>query len=316
MSILKLRPQLVERIWGGRRLANDFHEIDSAPIGEAWIISGYPTHPSIINEGPYAGQSLRDLYHSHRELFANDSSPEFPLLVKLIDAAADLSVQVHPNDAYAARYANDKGKSESWLILDTEPNAQLQWGHKAQTNEQLVQLLDEGQWTSLLNYCPVHAGEVYYIPSGTVHALCRGTYLLEIQQSSDVTYRLYDYDRTDVTGKRRPLHIEDAKNVITVPAIYEPIRHIDLDASKEGRTTILPTPYFTIEHWVSINSLQLINREETYYLVFVLKGTGSLNGVTVSSMESVIITSDTRQIDITGHLSLIVSMPPQSKTIR
>lgn len=310
MSILKLKPQFVERIWGGSRLATSFKVSMSAPIGEAWIISGYPTTPSLIVSGDYAGMTLRELYHTHREEFAYDTSTEFPLLVKLIDAAADLSVQVHPNDDYAQRHASDNGKSESWMILDAQPASQLQWGHHARTRVQLNDMIDQGQWRELLDYRPVHAGEVYYIPAGTVHAICRGTYLLEVQQSSDVTYRLYDYDRKDAQGKLRPLHLQDAKNVITVPAHYEQVQSFNLSPTETGKTTILMTPYFTIEQWVSQSTLQISNPNRRYFLVYVIEGKGLLNGVTLTTNDSFVITSTTTQISITGDVSLIVTYPP------
>jgi mannose-6-phosphate isomerase len=231
------------------------------------------------------------------------------LLIKLIDAALDLSVQVHPDDDYARIHVNDRGKYESWIILDAHPTARLQWGHHATTRQQLNDWIDQGQWQHLLNYRPVHAGEVYYIPAGTVHAICEGTFLLEVQQSSDVTYRLYDYNRRDAKGQYRALHLEDAKAVIHVPAKAEPVRNIDMHPMQTRITTVLETPYFMIEQWTCKDTLHIVNQRSTYYLIYVLDGHGTINGWTVNAHTTLLVTSDTDTLDICGNVSLIVSSP-------
>src|SRR5699024_8282193 len=142
----------------------------------------------------------------------------YPLLVKVVDANDDLSVQVHPDDTYAREIEGvPYGKTECWYVLQAEPDAEIVFGHHAKTKNVLNQLMDEGKWDDLLQKKKVEAGDFIYVPSGTIHAIGKGIMILEIQQSSDITYRVYDYDRKDKQGHLRELHLDEAKEVITVP---------------------------------------------------------------------------------------------------
>lgn len=161
--------------------------------------------------GPYAGHTLSWLWAEHRELFGNCEGKEFPLLVKILDAKDDLSIQIHPNDEYAAEHENGSlGKTECWYVLDCEPDATIIVGQRAKDRTEAAQMIKDGRWDDMLNVLPIHKGDFFQIDSGTVHAIKTGTLILETQQSSDVTYRLYDYDRPGTDGKLRPLHIEQS----------------------------------------------------------------------------------------------------------
>ena len=205
MEPIFLKPYFRNKIWGGRKLETLFHyQIPAGKVGEAWLISGYRHDASVAVNGPYRGQSLRQIYHTHPELFAYPQEKELPLLVKYLDANANLSIQVHPGDAYAHRVENDSGKTESWYVLQANPGAQLIYGHHAQNKKQLQSWIEQGKWEQLLRKVPIKAGDFFYVPAGTVYALTKGSLVIEIQQSSDVTYRLYDYDRIDTqTGQKK-----------------------------------------------------------------------------------------------------------------
>ncbi|NCA97504.1 MAG: mannose-6-phosphate isomerase, partial [Bacteroidia bacterium] len=241
-SILKLRPVLVERIWGGTWLKHEFgYQTTSPSIGEAWVISAHKSGDCQIENGLYKGQTLSEVYREHRELFANDQAEKFPLLVKFIDAKEDLSVQVHPGDAYAQAHEHQSGKSEAWIILGALPNSRILIGHNAKNRDELTSMINQQKWNQLLTYRDVAKDEVINIPSGTVHAICAGTTLIEIQQSSDVTYRLYDYDRLDNEGQKRDLHLNKAIDVIDVPHVVVPRKFLPNNPPSNALISVLKT---------------------------------------------------------------------------
>jgi mannose-6-phosphate isomerase len=248
-----LQPVLQERIWGGQKLQQLYqYELPSAQTGEAWVISAHPNGPSIIRNGPLEGKTLADAWEKHGELFNKnqDNVEAYPLLVKVLDANDDLSVQVHPDDRFAREEEGEPyGKTECWYVLEAEPGAELVLGHHAKTKAELEDMIDEGKWNNLLQYIPVKAGDFVYVPSGTIHAIGKGIVILETQQSSDITYRVYDYDRTDAKGNTRELHLERAKQVTTVPH-----KTPELTKQKEQDEGLLSTKlveekYFTVYHW-------------------------------------------------------------------
>ena len=219
-DLIKLKPIFHEKIWGGRQLETVFgYDIPDGTIGECWAISAHPNGDCEIEEGTYAGHTLSWLWDNHRELFGGIEGKEFPLLIKILDAKDDLSIQVHPNDAYAAEHENGSlGKTECWYVLDCDDDATIIVGQRAKDREECAQMIEEGRWGDLLNEVPIHKGDFFQIDSGTVHAIKTGTLILETQQSSDVTYRLYDYDRPGADGKLRPLHIQQSLDCIDFDA--------------------------------------------------------------------------------------------------
>ncbi len=216
--ILKMKPVFVQKeVWGGEKIKSNFGYMDvPSRCGEAWGISAHKTFSSVIENTSFKGMSLRELYSSNRELFGNYSSDEFPILVKIIDARDNLSIQVHPNDDYAKQF-NSFGKEECWLILDTEKGTNIIIGHNAETKEELHKAIDDDRIEDLINIFPIKTGDFFYIDAGTLHAICGGTTLLEVQQSSDITYRVYDYNRKQDDGTFREIHKERSKDCITVP---------------------------------------------------------------------------------------------------
>ncbi len=275
---LELDRFLSPRLWGGERLASFLgvswprgHE----PLGESWQIYG---ENRVLN-GTFQGRTLDEV--------ATELGPDligtvaferygaaFPLLAKFIDAAQDLSIQVHPGDAYALQHEAEsgfRGKAEAWLILDAAPGATIIWGFKdAMTPDEVRQAAVEGRLEPHLNFVPVRAGDVIYNPSGTVHATGSGIFLFEIQQTSDLTYRLYDYGRRDSQGNLRDLHIERALEVANLtPGEYARVTPRPLG---KGKQELVRTEFFVMEHWDVDGRLEETTTPKSAELLTALSG--------------------------------------------
>lgn len=213
-----LRPAEKDYLWGGTRLKEEYgKQTELVPLAETWECSTHPDGPSVVASGAFAGWTLSEVLRVHPEFLGAKlrTKGELPILVKLIDAAQELSIQVHPDDTYAMAHEGQNGKTEFWYVLDAQPGASLVCGFAhAVTREQLRQAVRTGQLDKHLQRVPVHRGDVFYIPAGTIHALGAGIIVAEIQESSNVTYRVYDYDRVDRHGRRRELHFDKAVDVL------------------------------------------------------------------------------------------------------
>lgn len=219
MPMWKLTPACKDYLWGGEKLREIYHiESDCEPLAEAWMLSCHPDGMSRLAEGEMKGLTLPEAALKYPGNFFGRryaAFAEFPMLVKLIDAKRDLSVQVHPDDDYAERMEHQSGKAEMWVVLEAEPGAALYYGFaRTVSRDEIEKSLAENTLTDLLRRVPVRPGDVFYIPPGTVHAIGAGMVIAEIQQSSNVTYRLYDYGRLGVDGKPRPLHVERSLAVL------------------------------------------------------------------------------------------------------
>jgi len=213
MSILKLVPSCKDYLWGGGKLRTDFNiESNLEPLAEAWVLSCHPSGPSYLEDG----RTLQEYIDGHPGCLGTDCAgfERFPVLVKLIDAKNNLSIQVHPSNEYALAREGESGKTEMWYVLDCEPGAYLYYGFDHEiSREEMVSRIQDNTLTEVLNAVPVHKGDSFFIPSGTLHAICKGIVVAEVQQNSNVTYRIYDYGRVGVDGKPRELHIEKALDV-------------------------------------------------------------------------------------------------------
>ena len=223
MDVVKLKPAVKDYIWGGNKLFK-WGKFSSKPvIAESWELSFHPDGLSLIDGGNYDGLPLKEV--ASKEDLGNriNDFPFFPLLVKLIDAKENLSIQVHPSDDYALKNEHSFGKTEMWYVLEAEENAGLYVGFKKDENiNDVEKSLKDGTLLEKLNFFKVKKGDMYFIEAGTIHAIGKGVTLIEIQQSSNLTYRLYDYDRVDKNGNKRELHIDKALNVINLKK-YNPI---------------------------------------------------------------------------------------------
>lgn len=221
-----LKPAGKDYLWGGNRLNEDFKKnIDMDPLAETWECSTHPDGQSYIASGEYTGKKLRDVLKKHPEFLGTHpkSNGDLPILVKFIDAKKDLSVQVHPDDEYAFKYENGQlGKTEMWYVLDATKDAALVYGFKYNMNKSdIKKSIKDGTIEKYLNKVSVKKGDLFYITPGTVHAIGAGALIAEIQENSNLTYRLYDYNRVDKNGKLRQLHIDKALDVLNVNAAKE-----------------------------------------------------------------------------------------------
>ncbi|GGO02954.1 mannose-6-phosphate isomerase, class I [Saccharibacillus kuerlensis] len=276
-----LTPVFQERIWGGTKLNTLFgYEIPNDKTGECWAVSGHKNGQSTVHSGPYAGAKLGDLWNDHPELFGDSESDVFPLLTKILDASDDLSVQVHPDDAYARQFENGElGKTECWYIVDAEPGASIIYGHNAQSHEQLRSMIEAGQWDELLTQIEVKPGDFFYVPSGTIHALGKGIVVLETQQSSDTTYRVYDYDRKDANGQGRELHLEKAIEVTSVPQFYKGGAYETDRFEGVTITKFVSNEFFTVQKW-EVDGQAEFGLRDGYTIVSILDGEGYLKAET------------------------------------
>lgn len=301
-KVLFLKSPLREMIWGGKYFKDVlFLTEEDKDFGEYWTISGYSTFPSIIKNGKYEGMSLDNLYKEHHELFNTSNSKEFPILVKLIATSNDLSVQVHPNDEYAKR-DNDLGKTESWLILSSD-NGKIVYGHNALTKEEIINKTKNNDF-SFLDYYEVHKGNFIKVPSGTIHALGKNLVLLEVQQSSNLTYRLYDYDRLDKNGKKRELHLDKAIDVIKTPD-KKVVDKIDYLNSRDNHI-LWDNDYFNIKLVSVRRKIRFINKDHKYYLCTVASGSFKYEDEIIHVGESFIVTTKAENEEISGRGKLLV----------
>ncbi|MDK6371091.1 mannose-6-phosphate isomerase, class I [Aerococcus urinae] len=311
MDVIFLQAALHEKIWGGTKLRDDYHfDIPSETTGEAWVISAHPNGPATVIGGEFAGLTLQELYDKEPELFGREEGGKFPLLVKIIDAKDDLSVQLHPNDDYALEHENELGKTESWYILAAEPGAQIVYGHNAKTQAEFEAMIKEHQWQELLRYVDVKAGEFYYVPAGTIHAIGKGITILETQQNSDTTYRVYDYDRKDKDGKLRDLHLKQSLDVAQVPHQDPDLDEWEKTYGKSSIKHFVTGKDFAVYRW-QVDGELTVDLPEDYYLATVVEGQGKMlindNEYPIRKGQSFILPYAVKAVSFTGEVELIAS---------
>lgn len=310
-NILFLKPVFQERIWGGRKLEKQFsYDIPAGNIGECWGISAHPNGESIVMNGPHQGKKLSELWEKNRDLFGNNQSDKFPLLVKVLDANLDLSVQVHPDDNYAHEFENGEfGKTECWYILECAEGADIIFGHNATSKMEAKKMVEEGEWNKFLRRVPIKAGDFFYVPSGTVHALCEGTLVLEVQQSSDTTYRLYDYNRLDDIGEARELHLEKSLDVITIPHVMKNQKPLVIEHQGVKITQFVKNEFFSVFKY-DVNGKYAFQADEIYLLISIIDGAGQVDGVKVNKGDHFIVLPSCEFLNFTGNFQAIVARPP------
>ena len=307
-EILFMNPVFTHNIWGGTKLREEFgYAIEGDDIGECWGIAAHPNGTCTIADGAYKGKKLSDLWEEHRELFGNTQGKVFPLLIKIIDAKADLSIQVHPDDAYAAEHENGSlGKMECWYILDCEPDSKLVIGHNAKTHEELEDMVHNGRWSELIREVPVKKGDFIQIDPGTVHAIKGGITILETQQNSDITYRVYDYDRLS-NGKPRQLHVQQSLDVIKVPAAPMSECMIETGAAETNKLQkLIECKYYQVFH-MKVEGQAEFEQEYPFLIVSVVEGNGLLNHTSVKKGDHFILPYDYGKVEIEGNLEFVAS---------
>ena len=276
---IKTSPVFKQYIWGGNSLKKKYNK--SVPFdtaAESWEVSCHSDGLSLVAEGEYEGMTLKEVLFSHkREMLGREDVEVFPLLVKLLDAKECLSVQVHPDNEFAAKYENGElGKTEMWYVVDAKPGANLVYGLKEGTDAQMLkESIENGTLEEHLNYVPVKKGDSFFIPSGTIHAIRDGIIIAEIQQSSNTTYRVYDYNRVDKDGNKRPLHVEKAVMATDFSAKAMP-RDASQKAEFSGGTSevIASCEYFTVIKYEITESADLEKNNDKFEMLIFTEGEG------------------------------------------
>lgn len=305
--IIFLEPVFKSMIWGGNLLATEFgYTIPNDHTGECWAISAHELGDCRIRNGQYEGNTLSWLWDNHRELFGGASGAVFPLLIKIIDAKSDLSIQVHPDDAYAKEHEQGAlGKTECWYVLDCEEDAKIVIGHNAKDKDELKRMIHENKWGELIRECPVKKGDFFQIEPGTVHAIKKGTLILETQQNSDITYRLYDYDRLD-HGKPRKLHIDESIDVIHCPHTNS----VNLNRISKGTACdiqeLIMCSYYSVSR-ILMHGEQEFIQEYPFLNVSVIDGCGSIDQHPLKKGDHFILPFDYGAYLLKGTMELIVS---------
>ena len=300
MYPLKFEPIFKTIVWGGEKIAPyKGVKTEQKHIGESWELSGVKGNESIVSEGPLKGRSIASLVKEYKEKLVGrhvyeNTGDEFPLLIKFIDALTDLSIQVHPNDELAAeRHNGSKGKTEMWYVVAAEPGAHLYAGLKEKlTPEEYASKVADGSITDALARHDVHPGDVFFLPAGRIHAICGGCFIAEIQQISDITYRIYDYGRLGLDGKPRELHTELAKDAIDYK-VYPSYRS-DYTPEENEEVQVVSCPYFTTSIWdLTLPCAKDLSGIDSFMVVMCLEGEGSLEvdgeSVPVRQGETVLI---------------------------
>lgn len=316
---LQFKPEMKERVWGGRSLEQFGFEMPEGHIGEAWLIGDHPNGTTRIINGPLAGKGLDELREQYGKQWLGEKgisgkSGRFPLLLKLLDCQDDLSVQVHPDDHYERLGEGELGKTEMWYVLDAKPGSTIIYGlEEGMDRERFAQLIKEDRIMEGLKEVPVQAGDTFYIPAGTVHALRAGVLVIEVQQNSDTTYRLYDYNRPGLDGKPRELHIEDSLNVIEFG---------DCAASK--KTTEVPgpnawlqiaqSPFFIVEKAETEGVFHNETSSDSFQLLVVASGEGNLqwedDSLELQPGASLLLPANLGSYTIEGKMTVLRSYLP------
>ncbi len=327
---LKFHDVYKDYLWGGRSLANlGKHLPVDGIVAESWEISAHPNGPSIVKNGSLAGQTLNQVLEAyHAELLGQfDHEPfssKFPLLIKFIDACDDLSVQVHPDDEQAARLEHGElGKNEMWYIVAADKDSRLIIGTEDGIDrEAFARAVDEGNIAACLHEIPVQAGDVIDIPAGLLHAIGKGIIICEIQQNSDTTYRVYDYDRRDSSGNTRPLHIDKALEVINFSLGDSVVKQPELRFKNESDSSsielLVHNDYFEVERWTITTELQAHEDISRFSTLTVLEGRGSIfwsdqaqeNSLEIEQGESILMPAVVNNWRIEGNLVLLKASLP------
>ncbi|AKU79331.1 type I phosphomannose isomerase catalytic subunit [Spiroplasma turonicum] len=295
-DIIKIEPYFSKKIWGGQKLKDFGYNIGNDNIGEAWVLSAHPNGMSYLMLDDKK-VSLLDFYNTNRTFFGNYPG-EFPILAKIITANDNLSVQVHPTDEYALRKHNSLGKPESWYIIDCEENSKLIYGHSAKNIGEFKKAIEDNKWDSILNKVSIKKGDFLYVEPGKIHAITPNVTLFELQRSSDITYRLYDYDRID-NGKKRELHIEDSLNNIVIPDTMENIITDKKDFNFESE-------FFSINKINVQEKFTYIKPLDAKWMNFtILSGEGKINNVKLKAGDTAICDSLLEFFEIKGKIEII-----------
>lgn len=323
---LKFNPVYKDYIWGGRNFEKFGRDLPDGIIAESWEVSCHPNGISVVSNGEYKGATLPVIIKELGQVlmgsfFSETDMDKFPLLVKFIDANRDLSVQVHPDDDYAFSNENGEfGKNEMWYVISAEPGARLVFDLVSRTSkEAFLQGISNSKLEECLRYIDVFPGDILNIPSGLVHGIGKGIILAEIQQSSDATYRLYDYNRVDKDGNRRPLHIDKAIDVISFnkQTPKNKTKGIKLQLNSYTQTYLVANKYFSVELLDTDTEIDEGTDGSKFHILSFIEGDGEIlftdGCIKVRGFESLLIPAAMGSYKIRGKVKLLKTYVPDLK---
>ncbi|MGL4848319.1 MAG: mannose-6-phosphate isomerase, class I [Clostridium sp.] len=299
-----------ERIWGGRDFEKFRENVTEGVIGESWDIACHKNGTGVVKNGELKGLNFKEIIQKYGHKLVGDkiSTEEFPLLIKLINSNDKLSVQVHPDDEYAKEAENDLGKTEAWYVVDAKEGASLIVGTKDCTKDEFRKAIEEGDLDKYLNKVPVKKGDMYYVQSGLVHAICEGVTIAEIQQSSDTTYRVYDYNRG------REIHVEKALDVIDFSLKSENLEGQKIQMDGWDKTILCQSEFFNIEKYEIKNEVIENSDKDKFFLFTCVEGNGEFIGngeeLKVKMGDSILIPAYLGEYKIKGNMTLLKSYVP------
>lgn len=297
----------LETVWGGRKLREYFHFQDySEFVGQTWCFADQKGKSNRIINGKYKNLTLHDLWTNESRLFKSKYT-EFPFIIALLAPEDDLSIQVHPQDCYAKLKGYDSGKNEAWYFIEPPENHHIVFGHTMKSYEELEKAIETNQIEKVLNYFSIQKRDYVYVPAGQIHACTKGSIVYEISQSTNITYRVYDYNRVDQNGNPRELHIDDAKACIQIPAV--------IDTVKQPKQ-VIETESFILRNYnhqkdFTLKNVEIYNEyeceEEKYQLVTVLYGHGTVNSYPIKIGDNFLIPASSRTL-YQGNLEIMIAM--------
>ena len=307
MYPIKFENLYYDKVWGGRDLESFRNNLPDGNIGESWDIACHPNGTGVVANGKFKGTTLNELINNYNEeIFGKGiKKGEFPLLVKLINSNENLSVQVHPNDEYAKRVENSFGKTEAWYVVDAKEGAELIVGTNGCTKEQFEEAIRNNTVEDCLNRIKVKKGDAFLINSGLVHAICSGLVIAEIQQNSDITYRVYDY------GRPREIHVEKSLEVIDFKLKPERLIEDFKEFLGYKHTALCKSEYFTIDKYVINSNVNMVSDVNAFSIITCVEGSGLINYKSgteiVTKGDSLLIPAQLGNYEVKGDLEVLIS---------
>ena len=316
MELFKFEPLLKQTIWGGNKIVAFKHiQSDMENVGESWEVSGVPGDESVVANGECKGKTLNEVLAEMKQKLVGEENykrfgDRFPLLIKFIDARQDLSIQVHPDDETAHRQGKAMGKTEMWYVMDSDEDASLKVGLKKKiTPEEYARMVEDDTICDALGNYKVKSGDCFFIPAGRIHAICSGSFIAEIQQTSDVTYRIYDYKRKDKDGNYRQLHTKEAAEAIDYTVLDD--YRTEYTPVKNEATQLVSCPLFTTAVYDLTEPMTLDYSElDSFVILIALKGEGSILTASGESYsfregESILLPATTETVKVEGNIKFL-----------
>lgn len=313
MYILKLNPVFKDYLWGGTKLRDEYgFKSDLTKLAEGWMLSCHKDGENTVENGEFIGKTLTEVIKENPDFLGENGKnfENFPILIKLIDAKDDLSVQVHPDNDYAMRIEGEYGKTECWYILDCEDGAELIYGfNRAISSEEFKEKIADNTFLETVNKVKVKKGDLFFIEAGTLHAIGKGILLAEIQQNSNTTYRVYDYGRLGTDGKPRDLHVEKAVDVTncTPPTRSTTPEGALIECDGYSRQLLTKCDLFNVEK-VSINGEFVDNADaKSFVSILVTDGNGIIDDILIKKGDSLFIPANYGEFTVKGNIEIIVT---------